>query len=76
MTAFGKILTGVQVLETQLHLMSDELERLKDQIERCKVLAPANGTVRYPGPRGKSGEAISKEGATVREGQRLVLLFK
>ena len=66
--------TRLQVLEMQLHLKSNELERIQRQIEKCKIFAPGNGTVRYPGPRGKTGEAITKKGATVRQGQRLLLL--
>ena len=66
--------TRLQMLKMQLRLKSDELERLETQIEKCTILAPANGTVRYPGPGGKTSAA--KQGATVREGQRLVLLVK
>jgi multidrug efflux pump subunit AcrA (membrane-fusion protein) len=68
--------TKLQMLETKLRLKRNELARLKRQIKMCKILAPVAGMVRYPGPRGKAGEGISKEGASVREGQRLVLLHK
>ncbi len=63
-----------RLLEFQLNIKSRELARLKDQIDKCKILAPVNGTVRYAGPRGKDGAAMIEEGAVVREGQSLMLL--
>ncbi len=53
-----------------------KLEEIRDQVDKCKIVAPSDGTVVYAHDRdGRGGEDfVIEEGAVVREGQTLIRL--
>lgn len=64
-------------LKSSYQLESDKLEDVEDQIAKCRILAPAAGTVTYAHgeeSRGGGDEFVVEEGAVIRERQTIIRL--
>ena len=63
----------LSALEQQLRLNIGKLARIENQRANCKIYAPSDGVVRYPGV--ADGNSMIAAGRQVREGQTVLLLY-
>ena len=64
-----------EAIEMRYDRMRREFEQIKQQIEKCRIVAPAAGTVIYANDQGRRGlEFFIEPGAQVRERQTLIRL--
>jgi len=69
-------LAKVQQYEGLLAMRTSRFERMKLQLKNCKLYAPSDGIVQYPGGEGRHFSENDRiaEGQKVREGQTLIAL--
>ena len=67
---------ALEAIESKCDLAKRQLEQVQDLIQKCRIIAPVDGTVAYSRTVGRRiDEFVLEEGAVVRERQSLMLLL-